>query len=436
MVAKRLFVRAGKHPFDVFSVERTAHSNLIGDNSGNLLFSHSAQRLLSTDGTTIDACGLMADPTRAGEVNEKYDMLVLPFANAFRRSFAPKLVRYCELIEQVKLPVAVLSVGMQLELGEDVESLSSIAPVVKRFIGAVLDRGPAIGVRGEATAEYLRGLGFKDVEVIGCPSVFMYGDTLRVEKKVPRLSSLSSLSVNYSPNSRMAEIALNLSRRYPNLYYVAQDVQTLKMMLWGAGFSKGVNVHLPRMGHPFFVNDRARFFVDPITWMQFLSKVDLSFGMRIHGNIAAVLAGTPSLLFAHDSRTLELGRYLGLPHRLLGDLPDDCDLNALYAEVDYGEFNRLLPQRFATFAAYLKKHGLRHCYEVGQESARERFDRKLALTDFPREVRPAAFATPQEIVDRLGWLFQQHQEKSQDSTRRWKELSAALGNAATKARPR
>ena len=59
---------------------------------------------------------------------------------------------------------------------------------MKAFVRAVLDHGPSIGVRGELTAEYLRSLGFRDVEVVGCPSMFAWGPDLRVERKVPELT--------------------------------------------------------------------------------------------------------------------------------------------------------------------------------------------------------------------------------------------------------
>ena len=63
------------------------------------------------------------------------------------------------------------------------------------------------------------------------------------------------------------------------------------------------------LDHPLIRSDRVRFFLDPKTWFDHLAQYDFSFGTRIHGNIAALLAGTPALLLAHDSRTLELAEY-------------------------------------------------------------------------------------------------------------------------------
>ena len=71
--------------------------------------------------------------------------------------------------------------------------------------------------------------------------------------------------------------------------------------------------------HPFFREDRTRFYVDPWPWIDDLRDFDFSFGTRIHGTIAALLAGTPAVVLAHDSRTLELARYFDIPHRLMRD---------------------------------------------------------------------------------------------------------------------
>ena len=113
--------------------------------------------------------------------------------------------------------------------------------------------------------------------------------------------------------------------------------------------------------HPLFVENKVRFFVDPWPWIEDLRGVDFAFGTRIHGNIAALLAGTPAFVLAHDSRTLELARYFEIPHRRMTDVPPDTDAAELYAEADYGALMRGHAARFATFSAFLARHGLSTC---------------------------------------------------------------------------
>ena len=55
---------------------------------------------------------------------------------------------------------------------------ADVANATKKFVRAVLNTTASIGVRGEFTFNYLRSLGFssKEVDVIGCLSMFLYGD--------------------------------------------------------------------------------------------------------------------------------------------------------------------------------------------------------------------------------------------------------------------
>ncbi len=108
---------------------------------------------------------------------------------------------------------------------------------------------------------------------------------------------------------------------------------------------------------------------------------DFSFGSRIHGNIAAVLAGTPAYVLAHDSRTLELARYFEIPHAVLPDVPPDVDAADLYAAADSGPMVANHPRRFAAFAGYLSRHGLSHVFEDGQEPST--FMTQVASTAYP-----------------------------------------------------
>ena len=108
---------------------------------------------------------------------------------------------------------------------------------------------------------------------------------------------------------------------------MGQNMQTLALMLDGKlpgqntpGWpSTGVPVSSK---HPLIRENRVRFFLDPKTWFDHLAQYDFSFGTRIHGNIAALLAGTPAVLLAHDSRTLELADYHQIPHRVIDQLPE------------------------------------------------------------------------------------------------------------------
>jgi hypothetical protein len=388
---KRILLRAPKSPFDVVSPEETLDRNLVGTNSGNLIFLEAAWKQLATRDTVVVPDRLKVRPRLADEINERYDAYVLPLANAFRFSYEPTLIRMTQLIERLRIPVIVLGVGAQLNIRGEAAGLRPIEPSVRAFVSAVLDRSASIGVRGELTAAYLNGLGFRDVEVIGCPSMFLHGERLRVDKRVDRLERGSPVSINVSPYVKaMGDIVMSHVERYPNLRYIAQDLHSLQLLLWGesraaAAETSTIPIHT---SHPLFRDNKVRYYVDPWPWIRDLRSVDFSFGTRIHGNIAAILAGTPAYVFAHDSRTLELARYFGIPHRTIWETTPDIDAADLYDEADYGALNEGHAERFARFRGYLERHGLRHVFEEGEDATA--FDRRIAETPFPPAIVPSA----------------------------------------------
>ncbi|TDC52540.1 polysaccharide pyruvyl transferase family protein [Micromonospora sp. KC207] len=411
---QRILLRARKGPFDVYSPEETFERNWIGENAGNLVFSHAAHKLLRTATAEVSSSEFRVNPREADEINERYDVFVVPLANAFRRSYAHRLVAMTRLIERLKIPVVVFGVGAQTKVDGDREYLRPIDDAVKAFVSAVLDRSHTIGVRGEITEGYLRTLGFSAVDVIGCPSMFLHGEHLRVEKRKYTLTVEDRVALTVSPYVKsMAKVIASHHRRYPNLRYIPQDLKTLGTLLYGdASEDRGRKAAIPiHTSHPLFVEDKVRMFVDPWTWMQYLSRFDFNFGTRIHGTITALVAGIPGYLFAHDSRTLELARYFDIPHRLMKDVPPDIDAIELYDEADYTALNNGHKARYATMTAFLARHDLGVSFADGDSAAR--FDRQVAETTFPPAVRAQSATDPAELIARIQWLHDRNQELTQ-----------------------
>ena len=398
----RILIRSHKAPFTIADAETTYDKNLIGNNTGNLVFSQSVYRLLSTADAELSTSGLAK--SKAKSINGSYDHVVIPLANAFRPGYEPTLDALSTLIEELTVPVTVVGVGAQASIEGAYKDAESVGAATSRFVRAVLDRSPSIGVRGEFTAEFLSELGFGDehVRVIGCPSMFMYGPDFQVHKKVDALTQDSPIALNISPYVReMGPISLYGAEHYPNLLYMAQNIQTLELMLHGT-YPMGKKGTMLRTGvpvtleHPLIRQNRVRFFLDPKAWFAHLANYDFSFGTRIHGNIAALLAGTPALLLAHDSRTLELAHYHEIPHREIGSLPADADPAALYPDCDWEPMNTGHPLRWDRFASFLTEHQLDHVYGEGGDRG-QAFDERLAATDLPGPVETLMGLGPEEL---------------------------------------
>ncbi|GAA3738656.1 hypothetical protein HDA32_005278 [Spinactinospora alkalitolerans] len=424
---KRILIRSGKSPFDVVSPEAVMRQSIGGANLGNLVFSDSAYKMLLTpDVELVPTRGDRIRPDDAARINEEYDAVVLPFANAFRSQYERSLTTWTKVIERLRIPVVVLGIGAQSSLDYDLERLRPIDESVKEFAKAVLDRSPSIGVRGEFTGHYLDSLGFKDVEVIGCPSMFRYGGELNVEKKASALGRDSRIAVSVTRDAGDIEkIVMANFDRYPELVYFAQDHRELELLYWG-DTSEAADRHAEfpqHRSHPLFRDGRVRLHLDPVTWIRSLSEYDFAFGTRIHGTITALLGGTPGMVLCHDSRTLELSRYFEIPYKKTTELSADVDAAALYEEADYTALLKGHGERLDTMTGFLESHGLDHVYAAGGDGGAS-FEEGMRGLDFAPPIRAWDGEDDGGLGYRLGWLKENAAELKRTQTRADKHIDA------------
>ncbi|WP_328871345.1 polysaccharide pyruvyl transferase family protein [Streptomyces sp. NBC_00287] len=436
--SRRILLRSGKSPYDVVPVEEALHRDVIATNSGNLIFSDATHKLLEVPGTEVVSNGIRTNVQAAEKINEEYDAFVVPLANAFRPSFEPMLKRLTQLITRLKIPVVVVGVGAQTGLNYDPARLKPIEPAVRAFVSAVLDKSASIGVRGEFTEKYLKDMGFRDVEVIGCPSLFMYGKDLTVAKRAPQLTAESRVAVNGSHSAVRTQgldrVITAAHERYPHLRYIGQNLSDALQLHWRD--VSGPNGKITQMpthpDHPMYREDKARVYIDPITWIDDLREFDFSFGSRIHGNIAALLAGTPATVLCGDSRTLELCRYFDIPHQRIDELGkgEDVDPATLYAQADFSALVDGHHERFERFTGFLDRNGLQNTFTHGDSGAA--FDKRMRSLSFPAGIRPWNDADPIAMAARFGFLQNRITKLTSDNAKLKKEL-AQSGTKATAA---
>ncbi|HCA86209.1 MAG TPA: polysaccharide pyruvyl transferase [Streptomyces sp.] len=424
---KRILLRSGKSPFDVVSPDQAIQQNVFATNSGNLLFSTAAHKVLSTENTEVVSNRMKIQPSEADRINEEYDVFVVPLANAFRTSFQRHLDKLSELVEKLDIPVVVVGVGAQRDIGYDAEQLRPLDDSVKRFARAVLDRSAAIGVRGEFTEKYLNNLGFRDVEVIGCPSMFTNGAALKVDKKADRLTAGSRIAANMTRSAdHIGDVSGLLTKtyeRYPDMIYVMQVLADAELLFWGdLSEARGQSGIAPiHRTHPLFREDKARLYLDPVTWIDEMRGRDFSFGTRIHGNITALLAGTPCTVICHDSRTLELCRYFDIPHIQAKDVTADLDLAELYETADFTKLQNGHQERFDRFTAFLDKNDLQNTFDHGDGGAA--FEARMRETAFPPALRAWDGAPDGHLDYRFNWLRQQTKQSRAEHAALTKRLA-------------
>jgi hypothetical protein len=408
----QILLRAGKDPFTPVSGETTLQQRLNNSNTGNYLFMHSVHKTLMTATTTVVPNGTLSETRTAtardiAQVNEQFDAFVIPLANAFRPEFEHRLSNLTSLVERLTIPVVVVGVGAQAGLHEDMPS-AGLDKTVVSFMTAVLDRSASVGVRGGFTRDYLARLGFGDehVDVIGCPSVFLHGADFQLLPTVGSLGEDARIALNVTNGvPGLGDLVSGLHARHPGLVFIGQDKRDLRVVLWGEDPSpdKDIDLSLPlHHAHPLYVEDKVRFPLETWSWLDYLREFDFATGTRLHGNLAALLAGTPAVLLVHDSRTAELAAYHGLPSRTAEGLSPSLTAQELWDSYDPAPFNAAYDERFRTYLTFLERNGLEHVYTPGNES--DEFAARVAATTFAPPLAPLSSLRPEDIASRLRWL--------------------------------
>ena len=391
----RILIRAKVSPFDNNTVEKTLRRSLLGGNSGNLLFAYSTTRLLDTGENELSYIHdgkISAHKIDAAWINENSDHLVLPMANSFRETYMKHLDAWTDVIQGLSIPCTVLGIGVQMKNAEKYDDPHVYDESVKRFVSAVLDHSPKIAVRGEVTAAYLNHLGFKDVEVTGCPSFALAGPDFPITN-LPSLTSETPGTVTGSVNSpqRFQKFMRKTMKRMPNCYFVPQYNDDLALMYYGVPITRErafKNGYPRTIDDPVFTEDRARFFVNIKSMLEFNSKMGFNFGTRIHGCISNIVCGVPSILFAQDQRVGELASYHHLPLFKFKDIGHFSTLERFYSKIDLNYMRQGHTERFERLIAYLDENDLPHVWKNGKP---ETFpaDEYLKANKYRRPVRAA-----------------------------------------------
>lgn len=346
--------------------------NLIGNNTGNYIFLRSVIRtLMVSDDTEIETIRFNRNQVPKNEVeyyNRECSAFIIPLANAFRVSFMKELNRITDLVEQLDIPCVVVGVGLQAPIDQDNESFP-FDEDVKRFMNAVLEKSSMVGIRGEATGHYLKKLGYteeKDFTVIGCPSMYTYGDSLP-QIRLPELTPASKVSYNMKPELPYAayKFIRRESARFNNTVFISQVLWEIHNFFIGYPNSKAEDPLFPS-DYPIHFDDclmkgsKMVGFLEQPSWVEFLSGMDFNFGSRIHGNIISLLAGTPCYIIASDARVEELASYHNIPHVSYLDLKDDTSIFDLYEKADYTKFYQGHRERVDHYLDLYDKNHISH----------------------------------------------------------------------------
>lgn len=377
-----------------------------------MLFPYSIARCLMREDVEIHTLVVRDDYSEQAlkRIDETYDCLILPFANAFRVSFIKDLRAATRLVKRLHIPCIVAGIGAQAKLGRQPGN-GELAEASREFMEAILEKSAKVGLRGEFTASYLESLGFlaeRDFTVIGCPSMFLYGGKLP-EMRVDALTEESLVSMNSKIQlpQKFHDFMYRSRMELPNYHYIPQVIQEIRMMYQGLelpqGFAKKLPKHFPvRWDDEIYQEGRSYFFVDVPSWLKYLAEKEFSFGSRIHGNIAAILAGTPCFIVVSDQRIRELAEYHQIPHMLMAELTDKTSILQIHHQTDFSVIARGHQARFEHYLDFLHENGLKTVFDEEQSPQVTPFDRKIEEADFSLLWRsPLASLDEEERRERL-----------------------------------
>lgn len=401
---RRIYFRGGMSPFENFTPGYILTHNVIGSNVGNFLYLNGVLRSLMVDEDMELTPNYYNVNLHDSEyINENFDCFVIPLADAFRENFVGELNGLTKLVKKLTIPCYVIGVGMKAPYEPDFTQPQPQDEAVTKFVKAVLEKSACIGIRGELTGKYLETLGFKedqDFMVIGCPSMYSRGN--RLHSRTPQLDQDSKVCFNSNvaasvPNRKFIRLAME---EYDNHYFVGQVLRELRSIYLGAPYEMKVEYNFHNVTEPIYQDGRLRFFCNVPSWVEFMKDAELTFGSRLHGCIAAVLADAPAVLITKDARTRELAAYHHLNTIQEEKLHKGLTLKDIIAKQDFSQIGKQQQENLARYAKFLEKNDLPNIYSNGQDPENPPFDRKMRQAEHLEGIVPISQCNLEEVAER------------------------------------
>ncbi|MCI5973089.1 MAG: polysaccharide pyruvyl transferase family protein, partial [Candidatus Methanomethylophilus alvus] len=303
----------------------------LGNNSGNLVFWSSIEKLFKPDLIPYDF------EAKGIDINT-YDVVIITDL-IWIRSTGSNYEYLEKIIDKIDTKIALMSVGIQSP--EDDQSFTlpnDVARILKK-----VDKQGIIGARGQYTAKILSQTGIKNIHVIGCPSIYYWNNrNFSINDKIVRPISMTS----------------NFRTFYGNLNSIEKEILSMYVMN-NSLFVEQNAPHTMKMDAKFteYLSKKSKIFYNNESWMSALAACTYSLGLRFHGNIMAIRSGIPALFITIDSRTREMTDYLHLPNVSL-DFCKNKTLDDLIKQTTYSEFNKNYPRIFDRFLEFLSQINL------------------------------------------------------------------------------
>lgn len=355
-----------------------AHTEAFGlvGNSGNMIHRMAMIQLLEFDRNNSAQINLLRlisklkSPSKVATfLAERYDGLVITMSNILRlKSAEPGMP---ELIRELNIPIYSFGAGMQDDLAKG--DKSAIDPGTLDLMQALDEKAVIFGVRGEQTLEWLKSVGIRNAEALGCPSMFVYPRkimSLQSPKTVQRVITAGHMALKKDDNGRIQKLARGMNGVYA-AYVFQGETKNFTEILDEEGVydesTQKIDTDVMERFIKSKIGENLPFseyysFNEVTAWRAVSSRFDAYVGDRIHGGVAAMQAGVPSLVLHNDARVRELAEFHGIPSCSLNEFSEMGALEAVRKFLSNDAltlFKKTYEVRLQAFNAALHKASLR-----------------------------------------------------------------------------
>lgn len=299
-----------------------------GNNTGNLVFWYAFQTHITA--STKKYFGFHFNPDQVNQC----DAAVILFANHVnpQMDLGPMLQR----LDDIKIPVTALGLGVQGELDKTIEKLPAGSI---EYFKLLSEKSEMIGLRGTDTQSALARIGVENTQVLGCVSNFI---TPKLEqhfrgakhKKANRILLNNDLTNAGRPVNELVAAAFPdatfetlVQAPLDSLHVARNEFDKVDKDYWAR--LNDVFAPFISAGHSMStLLGSTKCFFDTRPWLEYSRGFDFSIGTRMHGNMVSLQSGTPTLFCVHDARTKELCATMSLP-----TLPDHVSAKSVDPEI-------------------------------------------------------------------------------------------------------
>ncbi|MFD3435110.1 polysaccharide pyruvyl transferase family protein [Alteromonas macleodii] len=299
---------------------------ISGNNTGNFAFRH-ALKIIVNELPNYKICNWATaqDLINRGAQVEKVILSCANWLGLSEQDERSNLVR-AKILENLDSQIVAFGLGAQ---ASSASSDVQLGPNTLRLARIISKKSVSVSVRDEFTKDLLNREGIYNVVVTGCPSNFINTDSEFISKLKERINFsgeksfanrkhiIGEFSGGNKHSGEILKSTLEFMRQFPSFYAIQSPVLY--------PFYLNENDELPS---PYIANRPSSYspeeckqllkqkmigFQSMDSWLDFSRTCDISFGMRIHGNMIPLQAGVPAVLIAHDSRTSGLGSVMSIP---------------------------------------------------------------------------------------------------------------------------